>query len=564
MDETPEALQNGEKTRPGASDEPEDRRESYELKKEIGYGSSAIVYYAREKKTSNFLSIKIIDLDLYSHTHIPGLGSEIKLMKECRHPNLLPVYESFVAGSDLWVVTPYYSHGSVFDVLRYGFCDGFRDKHVVASVMLPVLHGLDYLHKKGHIHRDVKAANILLDERGGVCLGDFGVSYCLDKMEGEKKNIRKTFVGTPSWMAPEVMEVVRGYTSKADIWSFGITLVELALGRTPYANLPPMHVVSLVLTRPKRVDELGIPAIFGKSFLDLVALCLERDPSKRPSAEALLKHRFFRHTRGPEHLVKSIVRLIPPVHKRLEILSTESLADVFVEGEGMVKQERPCSSRFIVGDSGCEKDPGESLECSQSDLDLDPKEAESTGETKKGRFHLIPESEKLQDESETSRGRFKIVPDVSKEGPPESAEEARGVSTEDGAREEETITGVEKKLSSLLLRYTRKVKNKDRIRRAKSYTPRLHGPRAVSDDGVCDYNDGDVWFPIRSTTRASQLGEKEELKWIVTQRTKIKNILMINEMQRKAILELEEELRQKEEGLWHRRHDGADRASEKF
>ena len=122
-------------------------------------------------------------------------------MSTCHHKNVVEYYVSFIEGTELWLVMPYLNAGSAQDILNNYYPEGIRDEGVIASILSEVMHGLKYFHINGQIHRDVKAGNILLDLEGNVKISDFGVSASLKK--GQK---RKTFVGSPCWMAPEVME----------------------------------------------------------------------------------------------------------------------------------------------------------------------------------------------------------------------------------------------------------------------------------------------------------------------------------------------------------------------
>ena len=152
-------------------------------------------------------------------------------MQLARHPNILACHCSFVAREDLWVVMKFMNKGSCLNVLRailHRGLGGGMLEHLVATIMKETLEGLRYFHSTGKIHRDIKAGNILLDDQGTVCLADFGVSGWL--ADGFKHRHRQTFVGTPCWMAPEVMEQVKGYETSADVWSLGITALELAKG----------------------------------------------------------------------------------------------------------------------------------------------------------------------------------------------------------------------------------------------------------------------------------------------------------------------------------------------
>jgi len=283
----------------------------YEIGNPIGYGSSAVVYIAKYKPLNKNVAIKMIDLDMFERNQIDELRKEIQIMNLCRHPNLLPVFGSFVNGSKLYIVTPYLSAGSCLNLMKYAYMDGFEEL-VIATILKQALQGLDYLHKSKLIHRDVKAGNLLIDEDGLVRLGDFGVSSSLMET-GERKGLRKTFVGTPCWMAPEVMEQ-SGYNYKADIWSFGITALELATGHAPFAKYPPIKVLMLTLqNEPPTLDRDQASHKFSKTFKEMIDSCLIKDPSKRPTSEKLLQHPFFKQAKKKSYLVSTILQNVPPL-----------------------------------------------------------------------------------------------------------------------------------------------------------------------------------------------------------------------------------------------------------
>lgn len=254
--------------------------DDYKIGPAIGFGSSAIVYHTTYLPLNMPVAVKMMDLDHFERNQIDELRKEIQVMTLCKHSNLLKIYASFVHDSKLWIVTPYLSGGSCLDIMKTGFRDGLEES-VIATILQQALLGLKYLHRNGHIHRDVKAGNLLMDSDGTVQLADFGVSSSL--MEDiERKGIRKTFVGTPCWMAPEVMEMSRGYDVKADIWSFGITALELAYGHAPFAKYPPMKVIYLTLSSaPPTLERKRCRNKYSKTFKEMIDQCLQRDPSKR-------------------------------------------------------------------------------------------------------------------------------------------------------------------------------------------------------------------------------------------------------------------------------------------
>ncbi|XVE54856.1 hypothetical protein DITRI_Ditri03aG0116300 [Diplodiscus trichospermus] len=283
----------------------------YKLLEEIGSGASATVHRAIYLPSNNVVAIKCLDLDRCNNGNLDNIRREAQTMSLVDHPNLVRAYCSFVVARNLWVVMPFMSAGSCLHAMKKGYPHGFEEA-AICYILKETLKALDYLHRQGHIHRDVKAGNILLDDEGTVKLADIGVSTCMFD-SGDRQRCKNTFTGTPCWMAPEVLQPGTGYNSKADIWSFGITALELAHGHPPLSNYPPMKVLLMtVQNAPPRLDCNG-DSKFSKSFKDMVTMCLVKDQRKRPTAEKLLKHSFFKHAKPPQiSLKKLLVDLRPP------------------------------------------------------------------------------------------------------------------------------------------------------------------------------------------------------------------------------------------------------------
>ncbi|GAU16171.1 hypothetical protein TSUD_298010, partial [Trifolium subterraneum] len=283
----------------------------------IGQGVSASVFRAQCISFNEIVAIKILDFER-DNCDLNNISREAQTMVLVDHPNVLKSHCSFVSDHNLWVVMPFMSGGSCLHILKAAHPDGFEEV-VIATVLREVLKGLEYLHHHGHIHRDVKAGNILIDSRGAIKLGDFGVSACLFD-SGDRQRSRNTFVGTPCWMAPEVMEQLHGYNFKADIWSFGITALELAHGHAPFSKYPPLKVLLMTLQNAPPGLDYERDKKFSKSFKQMIACCLVKDPSKRPSANRLLKHSFFKQARSSDYISRTLLEGLPALGDRMEIL----------------------------------------------------------------------------------------------------------------------------------------------------------------------------------------------------------------------------------------------------
>ncbi|KAL9671035.1 hypothetical protein QQ045_008598 [Rhodiola kirilowii] len=291
--------------------------EHYTLYEEVGHGVSASVHRALCIPLNEVVAIKILDFER-ENCDLKNVSREAQTMLLVDHPNVLKAHCSFVNDHNLWVVMPYMAGGSCLHILKAAYPDGFEEV-VIATILREVLKGLEYLHHHGHIHRDVKAGNILISSRGATKLGDFGVSACLFD-SGDRQRMRNTFVGTPCWMAPEVMEQLHGYDFKADIWSFGITALELAHGHAPFSKYPPMKVLLMTLQNAPPSLDYERDRKFSRSFKQMTASCLVKDPSKRPTAKKLLKHSFFKQARSNDYIARTLLEGLPALGDRLKEL----------------------------------------------------------------------------------------------------------------------------------------------------------------------------------------------------------------------------------------------------
>ncbi|KAG8627806.1 hypothetical protein KVT40_003679 [Elsinoe batatas] len=274
--------------------------DSYNKQKKIGQGASGSVYVARirESATSPMArqllrengpraQVAIKQMDLRNQPRKELIVNEIIVMKDSKHPNIVNFLDSFLQeeSNELWVVMEFMEGGALTDVIDNNPSIG---EDQIATICLEVCKGLIHLHGQQIIHRDIKSDNVLLSSRGHVKITDFG--FCAKLTDNRAK--RATMVGTPYWMAPEVVKQ-KEYGSKVDIWSLGIMAIEMIESEPPYLNEEPLKALYLIATNG--TPRLKKPEKLSKELKAFLSVCLCVDVKSRATAEELARHEFLRH-----------------------------------------------------------------------------------------------------------------------------------------------------------------------------------------------------------------------------------------------------------------------------
>ncbi|XP_037675740.1 serine/threonine-protein kinase PAK 4 isoform X2 [Choloepus didactylus] len=256
----------------------------------IGEGSTGIVCIATVRSSGKLVAVKKMDLRKQQRREL--LFNEVVIMRDHQHEHVVEMYNSYLVGDELWVVMEFLEGGALTDIVTHTR----MNEEQIAAVCLAVLQALSVLHAQGVIHRDIKSDSILLTHDGRVKLSDFG--FCAQVSKEVPR--RKSLVGTPYWMAPELISRLP-YGPEVDIWSLGVMVIEMVDGEPPYFNEPPLKAMKMIRDNlPPRLKNLHKVSPSLKGFLDRL---LVRDPAQRATAAELLKHPFLAKAGPPSSIV---------------------------------------------------------------------------------------------------------------------------------------------------------------------------------------------------------------------------------------------------------------------
>ncbi|KAI1242646.1 hypothetical protein IHE44_0000183 [Lamprotornis superbus] len=298
-----------------------DPSDTWEIIETIGKGTYGKVFKVLNKKNGSKAAVKILDP---VHDIDEEIEAEYNILKALSdHPNVVKFYGMYYKkdvknGDQLWLVLELCNGGSVTDLVKGFLKRGERmNELIIAYILHEALMGLQHLHENKTIHRDIKGNNILLTTEGGVKLVDFGVSAQLTSTRLR----RNTSVGTPFWMAPEVIaceqQLDSSYDARCDAWSLGITAIELGDGDPPLADLHPMRALFKIPRNPP--PTLQQPELWSPEFNDFINKCLTKDYEKRPTVSALLQHDFIKQIEGKENVLQRQLMEFIDVHQQMGV-----------------------------------------------------------------------------------------------------------------------------------------------------------------------------------------------------------------------------------------------------
>ncbi|XP_056297585.1 mitogen-activated protein kinase kinase kinase kinase 5-like [Pseudoliparis swirei] len=295
-------------------------QDDFEIMQRVGGGTYGDVYKARNKETGELAAIKVIKMEADDDFSV--IQQEIVIVKGCKHPNIVAYYGSYIQDDRLWICMEFCGGGSLQDIYQV---TGPLSEPQIAYICREMLQGLDYLHAQKKIHRDIKGANILLNDHGEVRLADFGISAQITATLSR----RMSFIGTPYWMAPEVaaVEIKGGYNERCDIWSVGITAIELAELQPPLFDIHPLRVLFLMSKNGYQPPKLKDKAKWSSMFYNFVKAMLVRNPKKRPSATKMLSNVFLTRQNLKRELTLDLLEKFrqPEKHKSCPVAEDDEM-----------------------------------------------------------------------------------------------------------------------------------------------------------------------------------------------------------------------------------------------
>jgi p21-activated kinase 1 len=267
-------------------------------------GSTCVVYRVFNPKLgTEGLTVAMKEMTLTDKNE-KLLLAETQLMAAMTHPNIVTFHSAYRLESTMWIMMELMDGGSLTNIATYCDC---HEPHI-AFFAREVLKGLDYMHQRNRIHRDIKTDNVLMNAKGDVKLADFGYTAQLTSASDSRKSV----VGTPYWMAPELIKA-KPYSFGVDIWSLGIMCRELAEGEPPYVDVPPMRALYMIVTQG--IPPISSPETRSPEFLDFLDQCLKVDPGQRATATKLLQHPFIKLA-CEQRFIPALVKLADELSKQ--------------------------------------------------------------------------------------------------------------------------------------------------------------------------------------------------------------------------------------------------------
>eukprot|EP00850_Spirogloea_muscicola_P007816 SM000040S14828 [mRNA] locus=s40:632092:641340:+ [translate_table: standard] len=383
---------------------------------EIGKGAYGRVYKGVDLQNGDFVAIKQVSLENIPSEDLASIMQEIDLLKNLNHRNIVKYLGSFKTKSHLYIILEYVENGSLASIIKPSKFGAFPES-LVAIYIAQVLEGLVYLHEQGVIHRDIKVANILTTKEGLVKLADFGVATKLNEVDHNAQSSHP--VGTPYWMAPEVIEM-SGVTAASDIWSVGCTVIELLTCAPPYYDLHHMPA----LFRIVQDDKPPLPDHLSASLREFLELCFQKDASLRPDAKELLKHQWFTSSR------KALQRSLKKTGGRISNIPEDVslvLERTIEGGEFMdVLSQGPS-----VGDAVSVHDPFDTDSEDEHTADGKPGSRSNSLRLPRQQNHLSTQQLLVKDPNDASTSKLQSA-SASNKGPVRKSKSLNGVGTLEG------------------------------------------------------------------------------------------------------------------------------------